>query len=139
MSPTETNDEIPMPSLDRCSVSDTPIPPDWTTRPAVPSSGRSRPKVASSPMPGTAMPKQFGPTSRMPYLRQVASRSGPAAPSPEVTTTSERTPRRPHCSATSGTAGAGTATIARSTSSGRSATERTHGTPATSSACGLTG
>ena len=128
-----------MPSLDRCPVSDTPIPPDWTTRPAVPVSGWSRPKVASSPMPGTAMPKQFGPTRRIPYLRQVASSSGPAAPSPEVTTTSARTPRRPHCLATSGTAAAGTATIARSTPSGRSAMARTQGTPATSSACGLTG
>ena len=58
-------------------------------------------------MPGTAMPKQLGPTSLMPCLRQKASRSAPCAPRPEVITTSDRTPRWPHCSATAGDGGGG--------------------------------
>ena len=39
LSPTEANEEMPMPSRDRCSSRATPTPPDWTTRPAVPAAG----------------------------------------------------------------------------------------------------
>ena len=55
-----------MPSLDRCSSKETPTPPDWTTRPAEPDAGCRAEKVASRPILGTAMPKQFGPARRIP-------------------------------------------------------------------------
>ena len=84
------------------------------------------------------MPKQFGPTSRMPYWRQMASRSPPAAPRPEVITMRARTPWRPHCAATSGTADGGTAITARSTCPGSSSTDATQGTPSIVWARGLT-
>ena len=100
------------------------------TRPAVPAAGCVAANVASSPMPGAAMPKQFGPISRMPCLRQTASRSAlPAVSMPAVNTTSPRTPRAPQASATSVTAGGGTAISARSGVSGRLATSGKHGTP----------
>ena len=91
-----------MPSLDRWSTIAKPMPPDCMTRPAVPAAGCAAANVASRPMPGTAMPKQFGPISRMPCLRQTASRSAlSAVPMPAVNTTSPRTPRAPQASATS--------------------------------------
>src|SRR5579875_3414341 len=128
LSPTEANDETPSPSRDRCS-----------SRPAAPGGGCAPANVAFSLSGGTAMPKQFGPTRRMPYLRQIASSREPASASmPEVTTTSERAPRRPHSPATSVTLGAGTAITATSGGSGRSATDGTHGTPSTDRACGFT-
>ena len=139
LSPADTNDEQPMPSRDSCSSSAMPIPPDCTTSPAWPGSGCRAPNVASRASPGTASPKQLGPTSRMPYRRQVASRSGPASPRPAVTTTRERIPRRPHSAATLVTAAAGTAITARSGTSGRSATEAAHGRPSIECARGLTG
>ena len=55
-----------------------------------------------------AMPRQFGPTSRMPYRRQIASRSAPAAPRPEVITVRAPDARGcPQSAATAGTAGGG--------------------------------
>ena len=112
-----------MPSRERCSSRATPTPPDWTTRPADPAAGWCTAKVASRPRPGTATPKQFGPTSRIPHWRQMSS-SLPdwAEVSPEVITTSDRAPRCPHSWATSSTAPAGTVTTARSGASGRAAT-----------------
>ena len=56
------------------------------------------------------MPRQFGPTIRMSCRRTASSRPVASAGSPdrpELITSSARTPRRPHCSATSGTADAG--------------------------------
>ena len=64
--PIEANEETPMPSRDSRSASAIPRPPDCMTRPAVPGTGCRAAKVASRPMPGTATPKQLGPTSRMP-------------------------------------------------------------------------
>ena len=95
------------------------------TSPATPGLGWLAAKVASRPRPGTAMPKESGPTSRMPCLLHTASRSAQAAVSrPEVITARAFTPSRPQSSATSRTAGAGTAIRARSGDSGRSATAR---------------
>src|SRR5690348_6662804 len=99
LSPTEANEDTPMPSSDMCRSSEIPIPPDWTTRPAAPGAGWPAANVASSPRGGTATPKQLGPTRRMPCRRHTASRSGPWEPRPEVTTTRDRTPRRPQRSA----------------------------------------
>ena len=63
-----------MPSREKCSSRAMPTPPDCTTRPAAPGCGWRTAKVASRPRPGTATPKQFGPTRRIPYWRQVSSR-----------------------------------------------------------------
>ena len=108
------------------------------TRPATPGRAGLTAKVASRPMPGTATPKQSGPTSRMPCLRHTASRSAQAAvSSPEVITTRDRTPRWPHRSATSSTAAAGTAITARSTG-GKSSAEDRHRSPPICRARGFT-
>ena len=67
-----------------------------------PAAGLAAANVASSPIDGTAMPKQLGPISRIPCLRQAASRSAlTAASMAAVSTTSPRTPRRPQASAAS--------------------------------------
>ena len=109
------------------------------TSPAVPVRGWAAANVASRPMLGTAMPKQFGPISRMPCRRHIASRPARvAASSPEVITTTARTPRRPHCSAASSTAAAGTAITARSTCSGKSAAAARMGSPPICLARGFT-
>ena len=128
-----------MPSRENCSTSAAPTAPDWTTRPVCPGEGRGTPNVAPSPIPGTATPKEFGPTRRM-FPRRVAS-SRPdscAGVKSEVITTSDPTPRLPHSSAAATTRAAGTATTARSGASGSSATDGTHGMPSMSPPCGLT-
>ena len=61
LSPTEANEDTPMPSLDICSSSAIPTPPDCTTMPATPRSGWSAAKVASRPIQGMMMPKQSRP------------------------------------------------------------------------------
>ena len=66
-----------MPSRDSCSSRAMPMPPDCTARPAGPAAGGWRANVASRPMPGTATPKQFGPTSRMPWRRQQRQQGRP--------------------------------------------------------------
>ena len=95
--------------------------------------------VAASPIPGTAMPKEAGPASRMP-ARRVASISPDscAVVRPAVTTASDLTPRIPHSRATSPTRAAGTVTTARSGASGSAATDGTHGMPSMSPPPGLT-
>ena len=138
--PADTNEEMPIPSRDSWFAMAKPSPPDCMTSPAVPGRGWAAAKVASRPMPGTAMPKQFGPTSRMPCLRQAASRSADiAASSPAVITTRAPTPRRPQRSAASRTAAGGTAITARSTRSGSSSGDSRQGRPLISRAWGLTG
>ena len=94
MLPTEANEEMPIPSLVRWSTIAKPMPPDCMTRPTLPGAGLAAANVASSPMDGTAMPKQLGPISRIPCLRQTASRSAPTGASmAAVSTTRPRTPR----------------------------------------------
>ena len=48
LSPTEANDETPMPSRENCSSSAMPTPPDWTTRPATPGRGGRAAKDAQA-------------------------------------------------------------------------------------------
>src|ERR1700684_1647317 len=138
LSPTDAKEDTPMPSRDRCPSSAIPTPPDCTTTPATPPAGWPAAKVAFSPIRGTTTPEQFGPTSRMPYLRHIASNPAPSAPRPEVITVRARTPLRPHPAATPGTAAGGTAITTRSTASGRSSTDATQGTPSRDRACGFT-
>ena len=90
-------------------------------------------------MPGTATPQEAGPASRMPSRRVASSRPDScAAVSPVVITTSDLTPRSPHCLATGTTCAAGTVTTARSGACGSSATDRTQPMPSMSPPCGLT-
>ena len=137
--PTDANEEMPMPSRDSWPASAKPSPPDCVTSPAVPGCGWVAANVASRPEPGTAMPKQFGPTRRIPWRRQIASKSADAgASSPAVITTMAFTPLAPQASATSMTPAGGMAITARSGASGNSATVGTQRTPPRSRACGLT-
>src|ERR1700735_3712936 len=92
LSPPDARGDTPMPSRDRCPSSAIPTPSDCTTRPATPPAGRPAANVAFSPIRGTTTPEQFGPTSRMPYLRHIASRPAPSAPRPGVITVRPHTP-----------------------------------------------
>ena len=109
------------------------------TRPVTPGLAGRAANVASRPRLGTATPKQSGPTRRMPWRRVMASRLALCFGSrPDVITTRDRTPRWPHCAATSSTWAAGTAITARSAGSGRSSGEARLGSPATWAARGFT-
>ena len=139
MSPTEANEEIPMPSRESCSARAAPTPPDWTAIPVLPGEGQRTASAASSPIPGTATPKEAEPSSRMLPCRVAASRPDSCSGvRPEVITARVLTPRLPHSRATSTTDAGGTASTARSGASGRSATDGTHRMPSMSPPCGLT-
>ena len=139
LSPTEANEEIPMPSRVNCSTSAAPTPPDCTTKPTWPGDGWCAASVAPSPMPGTATPNEAGPASRMPVSRVASSSPDSCAlVSPAVITASDLAPRFPHSCATSTTRAAGTATTARSGASGSAATDETHRMPSMSPPRGLT-
>ena len=121
LSPSETKEEIPTPSRDRCSTQhEAGAAGDCSARPAIPGLGWRAANVASRQMPVLATPKLAGPTIRMPWRRQMPSSSARAAPlSPAAITTSALTPRRPQSSAIPSTAAAGAAMTARSTSLGQ--------------------
>lgn len=123
--PAETNVEMPMPRCaTRCSRA-VPSAPDWLKKPTLPRPGRVAASVALSRTAGSvlAMPRQLGPTTRMPYARAIrtssswrARPSGPVSPNPEETTTRPFTPFSAHSPTSSSTPSAGTASTARSTS-----------------------
>lgn len=139
ISPTETSEEIPMPSRANCSARAAPTPPDWTAIPALPGRGQRTACVASSAIPGTATPKEAGPSSRMlPCLVAASRPDSCSGVRPEVITARALTPRPPHSRATSTTDAGGTVTTARSGASGRSATDGTHRMPSMSPSCRLT-
>ncbi len=88
-------------------------------------------KVALSPRPVAAIPRQFGPTSLAPCSRTSASRrscaaapSSPVSANPDEMTQSARVPCRSALAAASSTRVAGTQMTARSTGSGISSIER---------------
>ncbi len=93
LSPTEANDDTPRPSRRMCSSSAIPMPPDCMTSPAMPGAGMPTAKVALRRACVDAIPKQLGPTRRIPYRRQIASSSAPPPPRLAVITMSDRTPR----------------------------------------------
>jgi hypothetical protein len=66
LSPTDANVDTPMPSRDSWSRSAMPTPPDCTTTPASPDVGREAANVASKPAAVFVIPRQFGPTNRIP-------------------------------------------------------------------------
>ncbi len=140
---------------------DSPIarrPADWSAarprapasekNPARPLGGSASANVALSRISGAVLmtPRQFGPITRIPLARAVAtsarSAARPAAPcslNPPDMTTSPRTRLRAHSSITCATAGAGTASTARSMSSGTSLTVGDARTLATWLTSGCTG
>ena len=77
-----------------------------------------------SPSPAYTIPRQLGPTRRIPRARQVASilsstlRSPVASLNPPGIRRIARTPLAAHCSTTSAAEAAGTVTMARSTGAG---------------------
>ena len=138
LSPRETKEEIPMPSRDKCSSRTMPTPPDCSAR--RPSRPRMMDRERCVQMRGrVGHAETVGPTSRMPWRRQMPSNSVLAAPSkPDVVTTRALTPRRPHSSAIATTAVSGAAMTARSTGSGSAVTDGAQGMPSSSAALGLT-
>ena len=117
-------------------------------KPTRPGSGVPGENVAFKLISGSVLriPMQFGPISRIPWVRQSASSSSwsarPASPvseKPDVMTTRPRTPFVPQDPATSITAEAGTHTMAMSTSPGTSSTLGEAATPSIALAFGLTG
>jgi len=64
MSPSETTCENPMPRGAAQSSIAVIIAPDWLTKAMSPRGGERCAKLASSPMPGTISPMQFGPIRR---------------------------------------------------------------------------
>jgi hypothetical protein len=122
--------------------------PDWLMKLTGPAGGMIGANVAFIRMSAAVFttPRQLGPTIRMPYLRAIASscssRSAPAGPTslnPAVITISVRTPRSPHCSATTSARSFGTAMIARSMTPGTSWMLRYAGIEWTAVAFGLIG
>lgn len=110
-----------------------PSAPDWQKNPVRPWPGMRGARVALSRTAGSglATPSAFGPTTRIPCARASATRrrsatvppASPASAKPELITTSTFTPLARQESMTSSMFAAGTATTARSTSSGMSITD----------------
>ncbi len=104
--------------------------PDWLKNAILPFVGTDLPKVAFKPTCVFNSPTQFGPTRFKSYLSLIrissdssTAPSRPASLKPAEITTTFEIPFSPHCSITSGTLTAGTATTARSTVSSSSKIE----------------
>ena len=64
--PTETKYENPMPSSNAQSSTDVHRAPDWEMNPMCPLAGEAAAKLAFRLIPGTIIPRQFGPKILMP-------------------------------------------------------------------------
>ena len=129
------------------SMSAMPTPPDCEAIARPPGGGTASLNVALSRSSGSLLitPRQLGPTSRMLCDRARSSisrwRAAPSAPiswNPDEITTAVRTPAAPASRSASSTRAAGTATMARSTCSGRSVKWADDATPATTAPLGCT-
>jgi len=96
--------------------------PDWDTKPTRPGLAIPAANVAFIPSTGFITPRQFGPTTRIPWRRAAArtsrSSSTPAAPTslnPALMMITPRTPAAPHSSTSPGADLAGVTMTARST------------------------
>ncbi len=146
--PAETNVDRPRPRRSASASSATPSAPDWLKNPIRPGAGSRGANVALSRTAGSvlAMPRQFGPTTRMPPVcaRRISSAcaaapAGPASAKPALTTTSACSPARAASSTTSSIFSGGTATTARSSGTPASAARATAPRPPTRAALGWTG
>ena len=140
------NEEKPRLRSDAFSSSARPRAPLCEENAIGPGGSARGPNVALSDGPETAMPRQFGPTSRPPCERTSASscscRSRPSAPTsakPAEMTQSARTPVFSAESAASRTCAPGRQMTARSTCSGSSSIDVYARTPATGSPLRFTG
>ncbi len=126
----ETTAEKPMPRGSAQSTTVVAMAPDCVRKAMLPGRIAAGAKVASSPMPGTASPRQLGPTMRNRCGRAAASsaaaRSLPtlASPSanPAVRMTAARVPRPASSPTSAAIVSGGVAMTARSGVSGRLAT-----------------
>ena len=146
--PTETNSEMPIPSSPARLISSIPRPPDCERNATGPRTGSTGANVAFMRTSGAVftMPRQFGPITRMPLRRAVATmaRSAslplvPVSAKPAEMITTPNTCFCAHSSTTPGTRSAGTTTSATSTVSGTSRMLAYARTPATDTEVGLTG
>ncbi len=73
--PAETNVEMPRPRFFAVASGAVPSAPDWLKSPSVPGSGRNGASEALSRTSGASLtiPNEFGPMSRIPYAREVAT------------------------------------------------------------------
>ncbi|MCY1357427.1 hypothetical protein D9M69_439200 [compost metagenome] len=110
-----------------------PYAPDWLTMLTPPARTGPRAmleaKLPTKPVWMLTRPSAFGPSRRMPVRRATASSSSwrampspPTSAKPALKRMAARVPRSPRAVTTSSTCGAGTATMAMSGTSGRSAT-----------------
>ncbi len=129
MLPTLTKAERPRETRRAWAMTATPRAPLWEHIAARPGGGGAGAKVALRRTRGSvaAIPRQLGPTMRMPCSRAVATTSSwrrlpssPLSANPAETMTRPFTPMRPHDATISWTCEAGTAMTARSTASGTS-------------------
>ncbi len=124
----ETMPEKPMPRGSAQSSTVVAMAPDCVRKAMLPGRSCAGAKVALTPRPGMAMPRQLGPTMRSRCGRAAASircaRSLPAltSPKPAVRMTAARVPRCPNASTSGGTVSGGVAMTARSGVNGRLAT-----------------
>src|SRR5215218_6301429 len=98
--------------------------PDWLTNPTRPGFAIPAAKVAFIPSMGFMTPRQFGPTTRIPYRwaawstwRSSSTPSGPTSLNPALMTITPRTPASPHSVMSLGTVFAVVTMTARSTGS----------------------
>ena len=144
--PAETKLLSPSPRRATVSRTVTPSAPDWQNSPTRPRPGTSGDRLALRLTRGSVLmiPRQFGPTTRIPDSRALRTscrwRARPSSvavsANPEETTTSPLTPAAAHSATTGRTASAGTATAARSTGWGMSVMCGYAGTPRIESASG---
>jgi hypothetical protein len=144
--PSETKCENPIPRAFAQSSVAVQNPPDCDTNASVPALISVCANVAFSPMPGTSIPTQFGPSSRSVCGRAASSiawlidfPSRYSSDSPAVMTAAAFVPRSPSCATTSGIVRGGVQITARSGATGRLATFGYVKTPATAGYFGFTG
>ncbi len=129
LAPTSTNWEMPTPRRWACSRAAMPSVPDWVRKPTPPGRTTTGANVPCNEMPSAVLitPIDSGPRTRMPTdrARSTMRRTVPSGSWSNPALTTIRPPTRlvPHSSTTSSTFAAGTATIARSTSSGTASTD----------------
>ena len=147
MLPTETKYEKPMPSSNAQSSTEVHSAPDCEMKPMCPLAGVAAAKLAFRLIPGTMMPRQFGPRIRMPSnfrcsWRTSSSSFRPSAPisrNPAEMITIPRVPASPHCRTIAGTVAAGVQITARSGACGRLGMSLYAWIPCTASRLELTG
>ncbi len=132
MSPSETTLEKPILRSTAQSSTAEASAPDCDRKASLPGCGAMCAKEALRPMPGTNMPRLFGPRMRSICglaASSISWRRPLSRVRPAVSTMAARVPRSPSSAMTAGTAWAGVATIARSGAAGSEAMSSKQGSP----------